>query len=487
MSSSKRRWFALALLCAAQFMVVLDATIVLIALPSIGTTLHFAPQDFSWVITAYTLFFGGFLLLGGRAADLFGRRRLFQLGLGLFSIGSLLCALSPSSGLLVVARAGQGLGGALLSPAALAILTMLFDEGRERNLALGIWGSLGAIGAAAGLILSGMLTSWFGWQSIFLVNVPIGLAAFLIAARLLPKNEASGTMQGFDLAGAITLTAGLVLLVYAAVGVSTNGLFSLVTFAVAGSAALLLIAFVLIEARTAKPLVRLSIFRLRQLTVANVIMLLLNAAQGALFFLLTLYIQNVLHYSPLASGLTIVPTALSIFVVSNVVSRVITRRGIKQVLIFGLVMFGFGVALLLRLPVEGNYWRDLLPTFLIIAVGMGCFGIALTIGAFIGVPAADVGLASGLINTSGQIGNAMGVAILGTVATIQVQWLGSGVADPAIVLAAQVSGFRLAFAASVGLVLLSLVLAMAYIKGNQPSEPAQSVVDRAPESLSTNA
>jgi EmrB/QacA subfamily drug resistance transporter len=488
MSTANQRWLALGLLCAAQFMVVLDATIVLIALPSIGAALHFAPQDLSWVITAYTLFFGGFLLLGGRAADLFGRRLLFRLGLGLFSVGSLLCALAPSSGLLVVARAGQGLGAALLSPAALAILTMLFKEGHERNQALGIWGGLGAVGAAAGLILSGILTTWFGWQSIFIVNVPIGLVAFFAATRLLPQNEVTGTLKGFDLPGAVTLTAGLVLLVYAAVGVSANGLFSAATLSVAGLAGLLLLTFIVIESRIANPLVRLSIFRLRQLSTANAINLLFNAAQGAMFFLLTLYTQNVLHYTPLASGVSSVPTALGIMVMSNVASRLITQRGIKPVLIVGIITFGLGIALLLRLPVDGLYWRDILPTYLIISVGMGCAGVAVTVCAFVAVPASEVGLASGLINTSGQIGGAIGVAILGTVAAAQMQsTLGAAAADAATLLAAQVDGYRLAFGVSLGLMVIALVLAVVNVSGKPlKAHPAVLSSDLMTESITTN-
>jgi len=479
--TSNRRWWSLVLLCAAQFMVVLDATIVLVALPSIGAALKFAPQDQSWVITAYTLLFGGFLLLGGRAADLFGRRRLFVIGLALFSFGSLLCALSPSSGLLVAARAVQGFGAAMVSPAALAVLTVLFSEGKERNQVLGIWGALGAIGAAAGLLLGGLLTTTFGWQSIFLVNVPIGVVALSLTPRLLPNDRIAGTLKGFDLGGAVTLTGGLVLLVYATVGISDHGLLAPLTLLAGGLAIVLLAAFVWIEAHNAQPLIRLSIFRLRQLTIANVINVLLGATQGGMFYLLTLYMQNTLHYSPLITGVAILPVALGVLVFSNIASRFVSARGVKPVMIGGLIAFIVGLLLLTRLPVDGLYLRDLLPTFIIVPIGMGFSFVALTVSAFIGVPAVEAGLASGLINTTGQIGAALGTALLGAIAALQTQAvIAANGNDPATTLTAQVSGAQTAFATCVGLVIVALVIAAIGLRSKTPDSQVLSVAQAAP-------
>ncbi len=470
----------LALLCAAQFMVVLDATIVLVALPSIGGALKFAPQDLSWVVTAYTLFFGGFLLLGGRAADLFGRRRLFRVGLAIFAFGSLLCALSPSSGLLVAARALQGFGAAMVSPAALAILMTLFGEGEARNRALGVWGALGAVGAAAGLLLGGILTTWLGWQSIFFVNVPIGIVVLALTPRLLPQSEIADGVPDFDFPGAVTLTAGLVLLVYAIVGISSNGWLSATTLGFCGIAIALLAAFVVIESRAKNPLVRLTIFQMRSLTFANLISLILSATQGAMFFLLTLYMQDILRYSPLRTGFALLPVAIGVTVFSNLASRLVARFGIKPLMIIGLITFGFALALLVRLPVDGVYSRDLLPTFLIASVGMGCSFVAITIGAFAGVPDQDAGLASGLINTTQQFGSALGIAILGTIAASQAQSvLGSSTETPAI-LTAQVGGYQVAFAVAVGLVIVTLLLALFGLNGNKLANQRASDVRAVP-------
>ena len=353
--SSRRRWSALALIVTAQFMVILDVAIVNVALPSIKSDLGFSATGLQWVITAYAIFFGGTLLLGGRLADLLGRRRMFIAGLALFSASSLLSGFAWSSGSLVAFRALQGLGGALLAPAALSLLMTTFAEGRERNRALGIYGAASGSGAAAGVLLGGVLTSYFGWSWIFFINVPVGVAAIALTPFLLRDSRADLPHRHFDLAGAATVTSGLMLLVYALTRATTDGWSSPVTIGLLGAATALIAAFVAIELRSRSPLLPMRMFRSRTLSASNAAMAIVGAAAFSEFFVLTLYLQDVLHYSAVQSGVAFVAFALTVVVTSNVAQVVVGRAGIRATLSAGLLMAAVSVALLTRLPVVGRW------------------------------------------------------------------------------------------------------------------------------------
>jgi EmrB/QacA subfamily drug resistance transporter len=412
----ERRWSALALVVTAQFMVILDVAIVNVALPSIKTDLHFSTTNLQWVISAYAILFGGALLLGGRLADLLGRRRLFVTGLALFSAASLLCGLAWSEGSLIAFRGLQGLGGALLAPAALALLMTTFAEGRERNLALGIYGAASGSGAAVGVLLGGVLTSYLSWSWIFFINVPVGLAAIALTPWLLRESRADLPHRHFDFAGAASITAGLMLLVYALTRATSDGWGSSTTLALLAGAAALVLAFVGIELRSRSPLLPLRIFRLRTLSGANATMAIVGAVAFSEFFLLTLYLQDVLHYSAVQSGVAFAGFALSVVVVSNVAQAVVGRVGVRASLTAGLLASAASIALLSRLPVDGHYFWDLFPAFVLGGAGMGFSFVPVTIAGLTGVQRGDAGVASGLINTSRQIGGAIGIAATSAIA-----------------------------------------------------------------------
>jgi EmrB/QacA subfamily drug resistance transporter len=397
-------------------MVILDVAIVNVALPSIKSDLGFSQTGLQWVITAYAILFGGTLLLGGRLADLLGRRRMFMAGLALFAVSSLLSGFAWSSGSLIGFRALQGLGGALLAPAALSLLMTTFAEGRERNLALGIYGAASGSGAAAGVLLGGVLTSYFGWSWIFFVNVPVGVAAIALAPYLLRESRADVAHRHFDLGGAVSVTAGLMLLVYALTRATTDGWSSPVTVGLLSAAAALVAAFVAIESRSRSPLLPLRIFRLRALSAANVTMAIVGAVTFSEFFVLTLYSQDVLHYSAVQSGVAFVPFALTVVVTSNLAQVVVGRIGIQATLATGLVLATISIGLLARLPVDGHYFWDLFPAFVLGGAGMGFSFVPVTIASLSGVDRADAGVASGLVNTSRQIGGAIGLAAISTIA-----------------------------------------------------------------------
>src|SRR6266513_3989256 len=407
----RRRWFALALIVAAQFMVELDVAIVNVALPSIKTDLNFSQESLQWVITAYSIFFGGVLLLGGRLADLLGRRRLFAAGLVLFTVSSLLDGLAWSEGSLIAFRSLQGLGAALLSPAALSILTTTFREGRERNLALGIWGAASGSGGAAGVLLGGALTSGLSWSWIFFVNVPVGVVIFAISPWLLRESRAELDHRYFDTAGAASITGGLMLLVYAMTRATTHGWATTETIGLLAGSAALIVGFVVIELRSKAPLLPMGIFRLRTLAASNISGLLLAAAEFSQFFLLTLYMQQVLHYSAVKTGVAYVALTLSIIGFSAVSQSLATRIGIRRVLPVGMLLSAAGLVLYAQLPVHGHYFWDLFPAFLLSGMGLAFAFVPMSIGALAGVRHSEAGVASGLINTSQQIGGAMGVAV----------------------------------------------------------------------------
>jgi EmrB/QacA subfamily drug resistance transporter len=470
-----RRWVALAVLVAAQFMVILDVAIVNVALPSIKTDLHFTQSSLQWVITAYALMFGGFLLLGGRMADLLGRRRLFIAGVALFTVSSLLAGLAWSESSLIAFRVTQGLGGALLAPAALSILTTMFAEGRERNIALGVWGAVSGSGAAAGVLLGGVLTSWLAWSWIFFINVPVGLAIVALSPFLLRESRAGLEHRLFDVAGATTITGGLMLLVYAMTRATQIGWGTAETIGLLAGSAALIVAFVVIELRSKAPLLPMRIFRLRTLTGANVTAFLLGASVFSQFFLGTLYMQQVLHYSAIETGVAYLPLTLTIIVLANVSQNVVTRVGVRRVLPVGLALAAGALVLLTQLPADGHYFFDLFPAFLLSAVGLAFTFVPMTIAALMGVEAADAGVASGLLNTTQQIGGAVGLAAASTIATtFTTRYVDAHPGSSPLGAAALTHGFDIAFYALAGLAALAAVLAVVLIEPHAaPAEEAE--------------
>jgi EmrB/QacA subfamily drug resistance transporter len=468
-----RRWEALALVCVAMFMTVLDVSIVNVALPSIKTALNVAENDLQWVITAYTIAFGGLLLLGGRAADLLGRRRMFMIGIALFSIASLICGLANSIGVLIAARALQGIGGAIISPATLSIITTTFDEGSERNKALGIWGAMAGSGAAAGVLLGGILTKYAGWEWIFFVNVPVGALVLLLTRAVVRESRAPG-MRGFDAGGAVTITASLALLVYGISHAPSVGWGSGETIAFLVAAAALLVAFVVIELRQAAPMFPFSIFRTKTVLGANVAGFLLGAVVFSNFFLLTLYVQQVLHYSALKAGLTFLATAGTVIPFAGLSQALVTRFGPRPVMAVGLALITGAMLWYTQIPVDGKFVPDLLPGYLMMGVGMAFSFIPMSIAALAGVQPHEAGLASGLINTSQQVGGALGVAIASTVAFTHMKTLLASGHEAA---SAQVSGFSLGFWVIGAFAAVAVVATLALVRDQEVvTEPATQVV-----------
>jgi EmrB/QacA subfamily drug resistance transporter len=462
--SPRRRWSALALIVTAQFMVILDVAIVNVALPSIKSDLGFSRTGLQWVITAYAILFGGALLLGGRLADLLGRRRMFVAGLALFAVSSLLCGFAWSSGSLVGFRALQGLGGALLAPAALSLLMTTFAEGRDRNLALGIYGAASGSGAAAGVLLGGVLTSYFGWSWIFFLNVPVGAVAIALAPFLLRESRADLEHRHFDVAGATSITGGLMLLVYALTRATSDGWTSAVTLGLLGGAAALVAAFIAIESRSRSPLLPLRIFRLRALSAANVTMAIVGAVTFSEFFLLTLYVQDVLHYSAVQSGVAFSAFAVGVVVTSNIAQVVVGRAGVRATLTGGLALATASLALLVRLPVDGHYFWDLFPAFVLGGAGMGFTFVPVTIASLAGVERTDAGVASGLVNTSRQIGGAIGLAAISTVAASATASYAGAHALAVSSAAATVNGFQTSFVVLGGLLVAAIFVAGVFLR-----------------------
>jgi EmrB/QacA subfamily drug resistance transporter len=469
---------ALVLLAMTQFVIVIDASIVNVALPTIGTSLHIMRADLSWVVNAYTLTFGGFLLLGGRLADLIGRRRMFIGGLVLFSLASLAGGLAQSEGWLLAARAVQGLGAAIISPAALSILATTFAEGAERNKALGVWGAVAGAGGAAGVLLGGILTSGLGWEWVLFVNVPIGIVAAGLAPRLLVESRAEDAGKSFDIPGAVTVTAGLSLLVYALVDTVNVGWGSTATLAKLGGAALLIAAFLVIERRESHPLMPFSIFRLRTLRGANVVGLLIGMSLFSMFFFISLYVQGVLHYTPINAGLAYLPLAVGIILSAGAASALVTRVGVKPVLISGLLLIAVGLVWFSQVHHPGgSYVHDVLGPSIVAAVGLGFSFVPVTIAAVIGTSPREAGLASGLINASTQIGGALGLAVLATVANSRTKSvLTGGEHDPLVALT---KGFDRAFLVGAGFAVAGAILAALLISSKDSRE--QAVAGRAGE------
>jgi EmrB/QacA subfamily drug resistance transporter len=475
---ASKRWSALALIVTAQFMVILDVAIVNVALPSIKADLGFSQTNLQWVISAYAILFGGVLLLGGRLADLLGRRRLFVAGLGLFAVSSLLCGLAWSEGSLIAFRGVQGLGGALLAPAALSLLMTTFAEGRERNVALGIYGAASGSGAAAGVLLGGVLTSYLSWSWIFFINVPVGLAAIALTPLLLRESRADLPYRHFDFAGAASVTSGLMLLVYAMTRATTDGWGSGTTLGLLAGSAALLLAFVLIELRSRSPLLPLRIFRLRTLTAANAAMAIVGAVAFSEFFLLTLYLQDVLHYSAVQSGVAFVGFALTVVVISNVAQVIVRRIGVRPTLTAGLLVSAVSVAWLARLPVPGHYFWDLFPGFVLGGAGMGLSFVPVTIASLTGVGRSDAGVASGLVNTSRQIGGAIGLAAASAIATTATNhYVNSHSGITAANGLALDHGLRTALYVLTGLLVFGALVAVTLIRPAWDPRPAVEPVD----------
>ena len=462
--SQRRRWLVLAVTVAAQFMVILDVSVVNVALPSIKHDLHFSQEGLQWVITAYSILFGGTLLLGGRLADLLGRRRLFMAGVAVFTIGSLLSGLAWSEGALIVTRALQGLGGALLAPAALSIVVTTFREGRDRNVALAVWGAVSGVGGAVGVLLGGVLTSYLSWSWIFFVNLPVGVAILAVSPWLMRESRAALAHRHFDVLGATTITAGLMLLVYAITRVSQHGWSNGVTVALFATAAALIAAFVAIEARSPAPLLPLRIFRLRTLAAANATMLTVGAAAFGQFFLLTLYLQEVLRYSALKTGLAFVAITVTLIAVTNLAQKLTTRLGARPVLSAGLLLTAAGGALYARMPAEGHYFWNVFPGLLLSGVGLALTFVPVMIASLTGVQPADAGVASGLINTSRQIGGSIGLAAVTTIAATASSHYAHSHAVPAFSAPALTHGFQVAFYTLSGVALVGAAIAGAFIE-----------------------
>ena len=466
-SAHSNRWIVLVVACLAQFMVVLDATIVNVALPSIQRGLHFSASSLPWVINGYTLIFGGFLLLGGRAADLLGRKRLFIVGVALFSAASLLNGLAQSSAMLIAGRALQGLGGALVAPAALSIVTTTFTENAERTRALGVWSAIAAGGGAVGLLLGGALTDLVSWPWIFIVNVPVGVIALLLALRFIPESRADMHHRSFDLAGAMTVTAGLVVVVYAIIKAQAFGWGSARTIGLLAAGLALLVAFVQVERASVAPLMRLSIFRVRTLAVADGVLLLVASGMFGMFFFASLYVQEILGYSPLRAGLAFLPVTGGIVIGAGIAQQLIRRLGVRNVSIAGISIATVGMVLLTQVPVHGSYAGDLLVGLLPMSIGIGLTFVPITLLGTGGVSRDDAGLASGLFNTAQQVGGSLGLAILSTLAASQTsRLLHGGHVTPT---AALVSGYHVAFAAAAimlgaGAVILSVALRPRHVR-----------------------
>jgi EmrB/QacA subfamily drug resistance transporter len=473
-----RRWLILAVVGAAFFMTILDVAIVNVAIPSIQKDLNIGESTVQWVITAYAITFGGFLLLGGRMADLLGRRLIFMIGLTLFTVASLTCGLASGATTLIVSRAAQGLGAAIINPAALSIVTTTFREGAERNKALGIWGALGGSGAAAGVLFGGILTKYLGWEWIFFVNIPVGAAVLLLTRPIIPESHAELANRRFDATGAVTITAGLTTLVYAISKAPSVGWATGRTIGLLALSAALIAAFIVTETRSSQPLMPFGIFRNRSVTAANIVGLLLGAVLFSTFFMLTLYVQQVLGWSALRTGVTFLATAGTVVIWAGVSQAMTTRFGPRPVMTIGLSVIALTVLIgYTRFPVNGHYWPDLLPFYLTFAFGMAFTFIPVSIAAFAGVPPQQAGLASGLLNTSQQIGGAIGVAVSATIFTSQATSLVKSGDDPAT---AFTSGYHWAFVALAIFAAVGAAASFVLLRGTGPvpaegAEPAPAL------------
>jgi EmrB/QacA subfamily drug resistance transporter len=466
-TAKDRRWAALVVLCLAQFMLTVDDTIVNIALPSIRSELGFSVSGLAWVADAYWLVFGGFLLLGGRLGDLLGRRRLFLAGLAVFTAASLVNGLAQDPAMLVAARAVQGLGSAMVSPAALALITLMFREPAERARALGVWGGIAGAGGSLGVMLGGALTELVSWRSIFFINVPVGVAVLLLVPLLVPADHAAGRRR-FDGVGAVTVTGGLLALVYALLGAATHGWGSSSVLVPLAGSVVLLAVFVTVEARHSEPLIPLGFFRVRVTRVADILGLITPSAFAGMFFLLTLYLQTLLGYGSLKTGVSYLSLIVAMFVAVPLGSgRLIPRFGVRPVLAGGLAVMAAGLATFVRLPVTGNYWRDVAPGLALVGFGAGWAFIAVTLAAVAKARPEETGLASGVINAAQQVGGALALAVYVFVATDRTGALLRAGESSA---AAQTGGYRTAFLVGALISLAGALIALIGLRGVRPEE-----------------
>jgi len=477
-SEGTSHWLILIVLALAQFMIVLDVSIVNVALPAIQKAFHMSQANLQWIVTAYTLIFGGFLLLGGRAADLFGRKRLFMVGTFLFGVASLADGLATSGTMLIVLRGLQGLAAAMMSPAALSIVLVTYKEGHERNVALSVWGAVASGGAAAGVLFGGIITQYLGWRWNFFVNVPVALLVLLATYRLVPTHESEETHNNLDLPGAVSITAGLMLLVYGLVKAPSLGWTSNTSLEFFGLSILLIAFFIFNELSAKHPLVPLNIFKIRNVTGANLAQLPIIAGMFSTFFFITLYAQQVLGYSPVKTGLSFLTIPIVIAIAATNVPRVIQKIGFKPILVVGPLFVAAALYWFAQVRVEGNYVHDLLPGFILMGLGMGMNFIAITVAATSGVPARESGLASGILNTSQQIGGALGLAILTGIATSSAANYIKDLharPDQHAVLAAQVQGFHSAFYIAAGFMIAASLIALVVIKQKKSDIEAAAV------------
>ncbi len=474
---AKNHWFILFLLALAQFMVVLDSSVVNVALPAIQHAFHMTSTNLQWIVTAYTLTFGGFLLLGGRAADLYGRKRMFVTGVTLFAIASLIDGLAQSGTILIVLRAVQGLSAALMSPAALSIVLITYREGHERNVALSVWGAVASGGAAAGVLLGGILTEYWGWRWNFYINVPIAIAVIVAAVKYLPTHESEERHNDLDLAGAVSITASVLSLVYGIVEAPSHGWTAGSTLAYFAASLALLTFFIFNERRVAHPLVPLQIFKNRNLTGADLVIFPVVASMFSMFFFGSLYIQDILHFSPVKTGLSFLVVPVAIAIAATNVPGLIKKVGYKPVLVVGPLFVATALFLLAHVPVNGSYAKDLLPAFILLGLGGGMSFVAGTITATTGVPPRESGLASGLLNTAQQVGGALGLAILSGVAASQatkaLQHLPHNLTSPQAIKAyAEVQSFHTAFYVGMGFALTASLVAALVIKQSKSAVPS---------------
>lgn len=466
----KHHWWILILLALAQFMVVLDNSIVNVALPAIQHAFHLKPENLQWIVTAYTLTFGGFLLLGGRAADLFGRKRLFMVGIALFGIASLVDGLAPSGAWLIALRAVQGLAASLMSPAALSIVLVTYREGHERNTALSVWGAVASGGAAAGVLLGGVITEYWGWRWNFFINVPVALGVLYAAWNLLPAHESEEDHNDLDLPGAISITAAMMLLVYGLVEAPAHGWTSGSTLGYLGGAIALLIFFIANELRSEHPLVPFSIFRIRNVVGANLTMMPIVAGMFSTFFFASLYLQTILGYSPVKTGLSFLVIPITIGISATQVPRLIKKTGYKPILMVAPLFVAGALFFLAHVPLDGDYVHNLLPGFILLGLGMGATFVPITIAATSGVSGRESGLASGLLNTSQQIGGALGLAILtGVAASSSTRFAQHTAHGSTAQLAAALHGYQSAFYVASGFMVGAAIIATVILKqkGNQ--------------------
>jgi EmrB/QacA subfamily drug resistance transporter len=466
-SGGRSHWWILIVLALAQFMIVLDISIVNVALPAIQDAFNMSQTNLQWIVTAYTLAFGGFLLLGGRAADLYGRRKLFMIGTLLFGVASLANGLATSGTMLIVLRGLQGLAAAMMSPAALSIVLVTYREGHERNVALSVWGAVASGGAAAGVLFGGIITQYLGWRWNFFVNVPVAIAVLFATWKLVPRHESEETHNNLDLPGAVSITASLMLLVYALVKAPSLGWTSSTSLQYFGLSALLMAFFIANELSAKHPLVPLKIFRIRNVTAANLVQMPIVAGMFSTFFFITLYAQQVLGYSPVRTGVCFLVIPIVIAIAATNVPRLIQKIGFKPILVVGPLFVAAALYWFAHVRVEGNFVHDLLPGFVLMGLGMGMNFIAITVAATSGVPPQESGLASGILNTSQQIGGALGLAILTGIATSStLDYIKNLHAQPDKLtpLAAQVQGFHTAFYVGACFMVAASVMALVLIK-----------------------